>query len=169
MFKWLGQRGIVFWFWVAWIGSFTIGGAIIFGMVLSGQGKLGFGEGPPDLVLTMTATPNPVKAGDNLTYSIRFLNDGEGEASAVALTNPLPSGVSFVSAIPGKPACAESGGIVKCVLGTVAKGSGGTIRIEVKVDPSTTGTIGNTASITSEEEKQEDTDNNTATQSTTVN
>ncbi len=166
--KWLKQRGILFWFFVAWIVSFGGAGIIIFGMIASSAGMQLFGGGAPDLKVTMTDSPDPVKAGENLTYTIAFENAGKGEATAVVVSDTLPSGVTFVSSMPGTPACKYSDGTLTCRLGTQAEGGGGKVDIVVKVDSATKGAITNTATITGEEE-EEDTTNNKASETTMVN
>jgi uncharacterized repeat protein (TIGR01451 family) len=51
-----------------------------------------------DLSVTGTATPNPVIAGNPLTYTFNITNNGPNAASSVTFTNPLPAGATFVSA-----------------------------------------------------------------------
>ena len=49
------------------------------------------------LSVTKSATPNPVTAGTPLSYQITVSNGGPSTATAVTLTDPLPSGVAFSS------------------------------------------------------------------------
>jgi uncharacterized repeat protein (TIGR01451 family) len=53
-----------------------------------------------DLVLGLLGSPNPVVLGGNLTYTLSVTNFGPATATAVAITNVLPPGVSLVSAAP---------------------------------------------------------------------
>lgn len=51
-----------------------------------------------DLVITKSATPDPVVAGNNLTYTIRVENCGPSAAINVSVSDPIPVGTTFVSA-----------------------------------------------------------------------
>ena len=99
---------------------------------------------PPsaDLVLTMSGVPNPVIAGNSLTYSLVISNAGPATATGVGLTNTLPPGVSFVSASPA--GYTVSGRVVSFPnLGTV--GAGATTSATIVARPTASGTITNTA------------------------
>jgi uncharacterized repeat protein (TIGR01451 family) len=50
-----------------------------------------------DLSLTETAAPNPVSAGQNITYSQAITNAGPTAASTITLAETLPANTSFVS------------------------------------------------------------------------
>ena len=54
-----------------------------------------------DLAVSLSASPEPVGLGTNLTYSITVTNRGPNPSLAVALTNTLPANVNFVSASEG--------------------------------------------------------------------
>ena len=54
-----------------------------------------------DLGVTVSASPEPVGLGTNLTYSITVTNRGPNPSLAVSLTNMLPANVNFVSASEG--------------------------------------------------------------------
>jgi uncharacterized repeat protein (TIGR01451 family) len=51
-----------------------------------------------DLIISKTATPDPVVAGSNLNYSIRVQNCGPATAVNVSVSDPVPAGTTFVSA-----------------------------------------------------------------------
>ena len=53
-----------------------------------------------DLSITKGDAPDPVTAGQQLTYTLTVANGGPDAAAAVAVSDPLPAGVSFVSATP---------------------------------------------------------------------
>jgi uncharacterized repeat protein (TIGR01451 family) len=55
----------------------------------------------PALVLTKTDTPDPVLAGDRLTYTLALTNYGAITATGVVITDVLDSNVSFASASDG--------------------------------------------------------------------
>ena len=51
------------------------------------------------LALTKSATPNPVVAGQPLTYTLTVTNTGPSNAADVRLTDPLPAATLFQSAV----------------------------------------------------------------------
>ena len=50
-----------------------------------------------DVSIVKTDTPDPVVAGENLTYSLAVANGGPSNASDVAVSDPLPANTTFVS------------------------------------------------------------------------
>jgi len=120
-----------------------------------------------DLKVTKDDTPDPVNAGENITYTITVTNDGPGDASGVTLQDILPAGVIFVSAAPTQGSCSEVGGVVTCDLGNL--GVGGTASVDIEVTaPDSAGDISNQASVTGNE-SDPDNANNSANEVTTVN
>jgi uncharacterized repeat protein (TIGR01451 family) len=71
-----------------------------------------------DLIISKTGSPDPVVAGNNLTYTIRVQNCGPATAVNVSVSDPLPAGTTFISASQ------TSGPTFN--LSTPAVGSGGT-------------------------------------------
>lgn len=53
------------------------------------------------LQVSKVSTPNPLTAGERLTYDITVTNGGPSDADGVELTEALPSGVDFVAASLG--------------------------------------------------------------------
>jgi uncharacterized repeat protein (TIGR01451 family) len=51
-----------------------------------------------ELSVTKDASPNPVRAGNDLTYNLTVKNSGPGAADSVSLTDAVPAGTTFVSA-----------------------------------------------------------------------
>jgi uncharacterized repeat protein (TIGR01451 family) len=93
--------------------------------------------------------PARVTAGQPITYTLTYTNAGPSDARAVVLTDPLPSGVTFVSATPA-PA-SVSGNILTWSLGSLTVGQGGVITITGSTDPiqyDPTITVVNQATIT---------------------
>ncbi len=119
-----------------------------------------------DLELTKTDSPDPVLAGELLTYTLAVHNAGPSSAAATQLIDTLPEGVVFVSAVPTQGTCSESSGTVDCGLGTLANGA--TVNVEVKIRPQTPGTITNQAGVVSLA-LDADTGDNNASAATTVN
>ncbi|MEO8477005.1 MAG: hypothetical protein ABI572_08140, partial [Actinomycetota bacterium] len=118
-----------------------------------------------DISITKSDTPDPVAAGQTLTYTLAVSNAGPSNALNVSAQDVLPAGVSFVSAVPSTGSCSESFGTVTCGLGTVATGGGATITI--RVTPSAAGSLSNTASVSSST-PDPSLVNNTSTALTTV-
>ena len=102
---------------------------------------------PTDLELSKTVNPDPVVAGNPVTYVLTVNNLGPGPATQVELTDTLPAGVAYQSATPSSGSCSESGGIVTCDLGTIANGGSKIVTIVVTA-PSTAGVMTNTATVT---------------------
>ncbi len=72
---------------------------------------------PADLSVKMEADSKTAAVGDELTYLLTVANHGPLDAAAVALTDTLPAGVTFVSATSTQGSCSESAGVVTCDLG----------------------------------------------------
>ncbi|THG31343.1 DUF11 domain-containing protein [Glaciibacter flavus] len=82
-----------------------------------------------DLSLDKDA-PASAASGSQFSYTIHPTNLGPSSASDVVVTDPLPSGVTFVSA---SPLCTENAGTVTCPLGVLAPGAAPEITITVRV------------------------------------
>ena len=85
-----------------------------------------------DVRLEKSASDLHPRAGDVVTYTLKATNDGPGTAKDVTITDPLPPGVTFLSA---SAPCTASGGIVSCPVGDLAKGASRTVTIKVTADP----------------------------------
>ena len=85
---------------------------------------------PPeaDLAITKTATPNPVEAGAELTYTLTVTNNGPNTATDVEVIDDLPLQLTLVSATPDQGTCTQTDP-VDCDLGTIL--SGGTAEITI--------------------------------------
>lgn len=129
-----------------------------------------------DLGVTVTATPNPVLVGNNLTYNITVSNAGPDDATGVTLTDniAIPNGqFILVSVTPSAGTCTGTGPIT-CNLGTIAPAANATVSIVIAPTINTAGsppqsvTATNTASVTSNEQDT-NTANNAASVGATVN
>ena len=118
-----------------------------------------------DLSIAKTDSPDPVSVNSSLTYTITVTNNGPNPATGAIMTDTLPVGVNFGSATPSQGSCTRSGGTVTCNLGTLNNAANAAVTIVVT--PTSTGTITNTASVTSNE-GDSNPSNNTASQDTTV-
>ncbi|MEJ2696930.1 MAG: DUF11 domain-containing protein [Candidatus Sulfobium sp.] len=127
---------------------------------------------PPqvDLSVEKTDNPDPVTAGDNLTYTVTVTNNSTvNSATGVTLTDSLPPRTTYISATPSQGSCSETGGIVTCNLGGLATGASATVTIVVNVKASTpAGTISNTATVTGDQQDPNLTNNSTTEETTVV-
>ena len=105
----------------------------------------------PSLSITKQASPNPVKAGENVTYTITVTNNGNQNATNVTITDNVPAHTTFVSADNNGTL---SGSTVTWNVGTVAAATSTTVHFTVKVDsPIDDNTvITNSATVDSNEE-----------------
>ncbi|MGE5306457.1 MAG: CARDB domain-containing protein [Alphaproteobacteria bacterium] len=101
-----------------------------------------------DLSVTQVDLPDPVRAGDNLTYTIIVRNSGPNDATGVQLTDTLASSLIVVSATPTSGSCALGAPII-CDLGNLA--SGGSITVTVVATTTVTGTVVSTASAAADQ------------------
>ncbi len=62
---------------------------------LHGGYDMGFDEVIPALTVSKSVTPEPVEPGQQLAYTIVVANDGQGDATGVTVTDPLPAGATF--------------------------------------------------------------------------
>jgi len=128
-----------------------------------------------DLSVTKTDSPDPVNAGEQLTYEITITNNGPSEAIDVALFDTLPVEVSFVGATisNGSGTCmllVAPPNTVSCDLGALSPNSFVTVFITVLVDPATPdGTVISNEVTVSSATDDWNPGNNTATELTTVN
>jgi uncharacterized repeat protein (TIGR01451 family) len=111
--------------------------------------------GASNLRITKADSPDPVRVGSQLTYTLGVENLGPAPATGITVTDNLPDGVSLVSATgPGGP-CAADGRRVTCELGTlspVGVDYGGTsTAVTIVVTPQAPGRVRNTATVRSQQ------------------
>jgi uncharacterized repeat protein (TIGR01451 family) len=123
---------------------------------------------PPtvDLLLAMTAAPEPVTVGNPLTYSLTVTNLSATTASQVVVTNFTPAGVSLVTVLPSQGTFSTNGGVVRVSLGSVAGGAEATVAIVVT--PAAAGFLTNRATVASFEADSQPTNNIASAASTVV-
>jgi uncharacterized repeat protein (TIGR01451 family) len=89
-----------------------------------------------DLSITNTASPNPVIAGNNVTYTVVVTNNGAAAASNVAFSEAIPATMTFVSATALPAAgwtCSVVIGTLTCSNPTVASAASTTFTVVLKV------------------------------------
>jgi uncharacterized repeat protein (TIGR01451 family) len=119
-----------------------------------------------ELSIAKAGSPNPVRVGSRLTYTLTITNNGVDDAVNVVVTDTLPAGVSYQSFSGNGWDCVEASGTVTCTLASLA-GSGSSELTLVVTAPLTPGDITNTASVTSGIDDS-DLTNNTASVETKV-
>jgi uncharacterized repeat protein (TIGR01451 family) len=120
---------------------------------------------PLDLSLSKSDSPDPVLAGETLTYTLMAHNSGSTDATGVTVTDNLPAGVSYQSATPSQGSCSRSAATITCLFGTLAPSAQATV--EIRVIPESEGEITNHASVTGDQSDPTP-DNNAASATTTV-
>ena len=99
--------------------------------------------GIPNLAVGKTVeTPGPYLLGSEITYRLAVTNDGTADSTAVTVTDALPAGLVFVSAVPSAGTCGEAAGTVTCSIGPLATGASATVDIVATID--SIGSITNT-------------------------
>lgn len=132
---------------------------------------LNLGLPPADLRLTKSDTPDPVVAGNQLTYQLTVTNDGPGTASNVTVTDTLPAGVEYLA---DSDSCVNAAGTLTCSLGSLASGASTGFSVQVRVPANYLSNLGvGTANITNlasveADEPDGNLANNTASASTQV-
>jgi uncharacterized repeat protein (TIGR01451 family) len=99
----------------------------------------------PDLALSQTAAPAAPLVGQDLAFTLTVTNRGPNPAPGVVVTDPLPGGVMFVSAVPSQGSFALNNGSLRCDLGRLAPGASATIVVRVR--PTAPGPVTNTARV----------------------
>ena len=99
--------------------------------------------GTADLSLTNVVAPAAVNAGNNVTFTLTVSNDGPDPATGVAVRDSLPSGFTFVSAVPSQGTYVPGTGI--WAAGTIAAAGSATLVITARANP--TGVYANVAEV----------------------
>ncbi|MDO8189430.1 hypothetical protein Q5424_25940 [Conexibacter sp. JD483] len=100
--------------------------------------------------------PASYTPGEQYSWSLQVTSAGPSDAQNVVVSDPLPAGVTFVSA---DAPCTFAAGVVSCALGTVAPGFDRTYAVTVRADPARTGRLLNTAEVSSDTTETDASDN----------
>ena len=104
-----------------------------------------------DLVIFKADSPDPVTAGEQLTYTLSVSNNGPSPATGVTVVDTLPAGVSYQSSSASQGTVSQSGNTVTANVGSLASGGSATVTIVVTVNPDTRGTLTNEATVSGNE------------------
>lgn len=118
-----------------------------------------------NLSLTMTDNSDPILLNKNIVFTMTVHNTGPETATGVMLTDTIPPGTSFVSAVTSQGSCSGAN-TVGCALDPIITGTSATVTLTVKA--TTPGIKTNTASVSAFQYDPDFTNNN-ATGTTSVN
>ena len=125
-----------------------------------------------DVSISNVASPNPVKSGSNLSYTIVAKNSGPDTALSVSITDVVPTGTTFVSVATTVGSCTAppvgGTGTVTCNVASSANGSKVTITMVVNVNAAAGSVITDKATVSSTTFDPKK-GNNAVNTSTTVN
>lgn len=127
-----------------------------------------------DLSITKTSSPDPVTAGDQLTYTLTVTNSASSASTAgqVNVTDSLPSQVAFLTSSDG--CTAGPPGQLSCPVPDLNPGGTFSFTVTVLVNSNAivntggAGTITNTATVTSGDSIDPNPSDNTVADTTTV-
>ena len=114
-----------------------------------------------DLNLVVQDDVDPVAPGGAFVYSLITTNNGTGTALDVSLSEPLPTGLTYVSDDSTSVgwSCGLTGATVNCSKPFMTRGETNTIQVSVKADADASGTLSSTVTV---EAAQTETDANAA-------
>jgi uncharacterized repeat protein (TIGR01451 family) len=103
-----------------------------------------------DLLLTKTASPEPVSTNGTLTYTLTIGNLSADPALNVTLADPLPAGVTFATCVANAGGvCGGSGNDRTVTFASIAGLSSATVTITATVTAGMGATLVNTAAVAS--------------------
>jgi uncharacterized repeat protein (TIGR01451 family) len=111
-----------------------------------------------DLALAKAVSNPTPNVGDTITFTVTLTNRGPDAATNVAITDPLPTGLSFVTATSSQGNYDSTTGV--WTVNTVSPSAAATLQIQVRVVSPDAQT--NTATISHADQFDPDTGNNTA-------
>jgi uncharacterized repeat protein (TIGR01451 family) len=138
-------------------GSNLVGSGTATNGVRAGDGliTITYAEPPPpppsaDVAVSVTG-PTSAKRGTQVAYVITVSNAGPNTAHNVVLTDPIPSGASFLGVSTSKGTCTppKKGAPVRCALGDLVSGNNALSAVSVKITAAVGSTVANIVSAES--------------------
>jgi uncharacterized repeat protein (TIGR01451 family) len=105
-----------------------------------------------DVAITKTPLTSPLVPGEQGAYVLSAANNGPSDAQGVAISDPLPQGMTYVSyTSPNNLNCSydSTTNTFSCAVGTLVVGTTVQVQVTVSVASSVTGNVVNTATVTS--------------------
>jgi uncharacterized repeat protein (TIGR01451 family) len=101
-----------------------------------------------DLAVTKTASVATLNAGENFSYNIAVANLGPNDASQVVLTDPIPDGLTYLSASTADGSCSYDPltRTLTCELGIILVGDQKEVTLNVRYNVE--GVVENVATVT---------------------
>jgi uncharacterized repeat protein (TIGR01451 family) len=124
---------------------------------------------PADVGVTVADSPDPVKKGKPLTYTVSVKDNGPADANGVSLTDPMPTNFAFKSVSTSQGSCVSptsKNKTLTCSLGGLA--SNKTATVTIVGDATQKGTLTNQVTVSPSSPGDPDGSNNSATATTTV-
>jgi len=105
---------------------------------------------PTDVGVTISAAPDPVEVGEELTYMVTVTNHGPAEATEVGLDIRLPETATYLALGPVGPrsisyGCPLQGGYLSCALERLPSDTSWTLYFQMR--PTVPGPLQNTVSV----------------------
>ncbi len=120
-----------------------------------------------DLSVAISGPAFPIFANDWMTYRVTVANLGPSAAHNVTLSNNLPAGVGLISLTPKNSVFTANKGVVLVSLGTLTNGASQNISFQVQ--PTNTGLLTFSASVSATDVADPNPTNNAAATNVTVN
>ena len=121
-----------------------------------------------DLSIQKQVISGAVVAGQPVTYQITVTNAGPSDSAGTVVLDSLADATFESGTAPGGPCTVGSDGSVTCPVGSIPVGTTATFTLTFAVDAGASGTLSNTATLTSTSSDPV-ADNNTATATSPIN
>jgi uncharacterized repeat protein (TIGR01451 family) len=131
-----------------------------------GQGTINNDDvvGSADMSILETGAGSAA-SNTNVVYTITATNNGPTSATGVSVTEVIPAGTVFISALPSQGSCSGTTTVI-CTLGALNGGNSATVALTLKM-PVAAGLVTNTATVTAAQ-NDPTLGNNSASAPTTV-
>jgi len=102
-----------------------------------------------DLALDLNSAPDPVLAGQVMTYTLAVSNTGPSPATTVTLTDTLPAQVQLLTAQAGTGMLCSGTSVVVCTTSAMTPASSVAVTLTVLISATASGPISNQVAVTS--------------------